>query len=85
MIFRPLHTSVLRLTVCSLHVGDVISEGEDDTPLVKTHQACPQSSSSHDVVARVFGTDLTSCLMMHSRNTYKEFSILSEKKGRSCC
>ena len=54
--------------MCSLHLGDVISEGEDDTTLVKTYQACPQSSSSHDVVARVFGTDLTRCLIMHSRN-----------------
>ena len=69
MIFRPLHTSVVRLAVCSLHLGDVVSEGEDDTTLVKTYQACPQSSSSHDVVARVFGTDLTRCLIMHSRNT----------------
>lgn len=55
--------------MCSLHVGVVISEGEDDTTLVKTYQACLQSSSSHGEVARVFGTDLTSCLMMHSRNT----------------
>lgn len=41
MIFRPLNVSVLRLTLCSLHVGDVMSKEEDNTTLVKTYQTCP--------------------------------------------